>query len=75
MKDLVGQAHELQTFLIRQGWDFCFIDGIAIQRWSEPRLTKDMDITLLTGFGGEDRSLIYYSGIMTPGSTGLGSLP
>jgi hypothetical protein len=55
MKDLVEQAAELQSLLISQGWDFCFIGGVAIQRWSEPRLTKDMDITLLTGFGGEEK--------------------
>lgn len=54
MKDLVEQAAELQALLEKQGWRFCFIGGIAIQRWSEPRLTKDMDITLLTGFGNED---------------------
>lgn len=54
MKDLVEQALELQALLEKQGWQFCFIGGVAIQRWSEPRLTKDMDITLLTGFGGEE---------------------
>lgn len=54
MKDLVEQAAELQALLEKQGWRFCFIGGIAIQRWSEPRLTKDMDITLLTGFGNEE---------------------
>lgn len=54
MKDLVEQAAELQALLEKQGWHFCFIGGIAIQRWSEPRLTKDMDITLLTGFGNEE---------------------
>ena len=54
MKDLVEQAFELQTLLLKQNWEFCFIGGIAIQRWSEPRLTKDMDVTLLTGFGKEE---------------------
>ncbi|MCA1962478.1 MAG: hypothetical protein LDL31_00875 [Prosthecobacter sp.] len=54
MKDLIEQAAELQGLLEQQGWHFCFIGGIAIQRWSEPRLTKDMDITLLTGFGNEE---------------------
>lgn len=53
MTDLVQQARDLQTLLETQGWRFCFIGGIAIQRWSEPRLTKDMDLTLLTGFGKE----------------------
>ena len=54
MKDLVVQALALQTLLTSRGWEFCFIGGVAIQRWSEPRLTKDMDLTLLTGFGSEE---------------------
>lgn len=32
---------------------FCFIGGIAIQRWGEPRVTDDLDVTVLTGFGNE----------------------
>ena len=27
--------------------------GLAVQRWGEPRVTQDVDLTLLTGFGGE----------------------
>jgi len=54
MIDLVEEALELQGLLASQGWDFCFIGGLALQRWSEPRLTKDMDLTLLTGFGREE---------------------
>ncbi len=54
MKDLVEEAAELQALLETKGWEFCFIGGLAIQRWSEPRLTKDMDLTLLTGFGEEE---------------------
>ena len=27
---------------------------MALQRWGEPRETVDVDLTLLTGFGGED---------------------
>lgn len=38
---------------MERGWRFCFIGGIALQRWGEPRLTVDVDLTLLTGFGGE----------------------
>lgn len=55
MKDLVRQALELQDLLVGQGWHFCFIGGIAIQRWGEPRLTKDLDLTLLAGFGDEEK--------------------
>lgn len=31
-----------------------FHRGLALQRWGEPRETIDVDLTLLTGFGGED---------------------
>jgi hypothetical protein len=37
-----------------QGWQYCFIGGLALQRWGEPRETIDVDLTLLTGFGGEE---------------------
>lgn len=29
---------------------FCFIGGVAVQRWGEPRFTADADISLLTEF-------------------------
>lgn len=47
-------AGEVQDFCQRQGWRFCFIGGVALQRWGEPRLTQDVDLTLLTGFGNEE---------------------
>ena len=55
MIKLLKTAVELQTLCERQGWQFCFIGGIAVQRWGQPRVTLDVDITLLTGFGDEDR--------------------
>lgn len=53
MKSLFHAAAELETFLVEQGWRYCFIGGIALQRWGQPRLTNDVDLTLLTGFGKE----------------------
>jgi len=53
MKTLFHAAAELERFLIEQGWRYCFIGGIALQRWGQPRLTNDVDLTLLTGFGKE----------------------
>lgn len=53
MKTLIQAAAELQTLLQKQGYRFCFIGGIALQRWGEPRLTVDVDATLLAGFGEE----------------------
>lgn len=53
MQDLFLLADEVQSFCRTRGWRFCFIGGIALQRWGEPRLTADVDLTILTGFGGE----------------------
>lgn len=44
---------ELQKFCDQRQWRFCFIGGVAVQRWGEPRFTADADMTLLTGFGDE----------------------
>jgi hypothetical protein len=50
MKDLFHAALSIQTFFQSKGWSFCFIGGIALQRWGEPRLTLDIDVSLLTDF-------------------------
>ena len=55
MTRLVKLAAELQSFLDLQSWPNCLIGGLVLQRWGEPRLTKDVDLTVLTGFGGEER--------------------
>src|SRR3954452_3985926 len=54
LNPILEAASELQHFCAEQSWRFCFIGGIAVQRWGEPRFTADADITLLTGFGGEE---------------------
>jgi Nucleotidyltransferase of unknown function (DUF6036) len=53
MIDIFQTAAQLQAFCDRQQWQCCYIGGIAVQRWGEPRVTRDVDLTLLTGFGGE----------------------
>ena len=55
MNPLFAAALELQSFIEARQWRFCFIGGLAVQRWGEPRLTLDVDCTLLTGFGQEAR--------------------
>jgi len=47
-------ALEVQDFCASSAWRFCFIGAVAVQRWGEPRLTRDVDLTLLTGFGREE---------------------
>ena len=55
MRDLFRLASEIQGFCQASNWRFCFIGGLALQRWGEPRLTGDVDLTILTGFGDEAR--------------------
>lgn len=54
MNEVIKAAAELQALCEAQGWKFCFIGGLAVLRWGEPRETVDVDLTLLTGFSGED---------------------
>jgi len=54
MIDLFDAARQLEEFCDLHGWRSCIIGGIAVQRWGEPRVTRDVDLTLLTGFGRED---------------------
>ena len=54
MRQVFEAAQQIQDFFDANGWQFCFIGGIALQRWAKPRLTNDADLTLLTGFGSEE---------------------
>ena len=53
MRTLLQAGARVQQAFERRGWQFCFIGGVANFRWGTPRLTNDLDLTLLTGFGGE----------------------
>lgn len=53
MLEVYRAAADLQRRLQERDWQFCLIGGLALQRWGEPRETIDVDVTLLTGFGGE----------------------
>lgn len=53
MKPLFAAAREMQDYLERAGDRFCFIGGLALQRWGEPRFTRDVDLTLLCPLGSE----------------------
>ncbi|MGQ0541705.1 MAG: hypothetical protein ACT4O9_07635 [Blastocatellia bacterium] len=54
MTELVGVAEDVQNFCESKGWPFCIIGGLALQVCGENRLTMDVDITLLAGFGDEE---------------------
>lgn len=55
MNGLFDAAREVCEFMAAQGWKFCLIGGLAVQRWGEPRTTLDIDLTLLTDWGDEAR--------------------
>ena len=53
MNSLLQAGARVQQEFEKHGWHFCFIGGVANFRWGTPRLTNALDLTLLTGFGGE----------------------
>ncbi|MCU0255626.1 MAG: nucleotidyl transferase AbiEii/AbiGii toxin family protein [Vicinamibacterales bacterium] len=53
MIPLLAAALEVMAWLERGRWPACVIGGLAVQRWGEPRLTRDVDVTVLTGAGRE----------------------
>lgn len=50
---LIEEASRFQEFVIENGWDFYFIGGIAVQIWGEPRLTRDINLSIFTNFDNE----------------------
>ncbi|MEW5693714.1 MAG: nucleotidyl transferase AbiEii/AbiGii toxin family protein [Candidatus Hydrogenedentota bacterium] len=55
MSLLLEAALDFQEFFKSQKWSFCIIGGLAVIRWGEVRMTQDIDISLLTGFGSEHK--------------------
>lgn len=53
MRDLVRAAAGVQKFLDGKRWKYCFIGGLAVQKWGQVRITQDIDLTVFTGIGRE----------------------
>jgi hypothetical protein len=53
MRDLLIAAARVQSVLEKHRWRFCFIGGIAVQKWGQVRATIDIDLTIFTGIGNE----------------------
>ncbi len=53
LSSLVAAALRVQRNWEAQGIEFCFIGGLAVQYWGEPRQTNDVDATVWTEFGNE----------------------
>jgi len=57
MKSLFQVAAGLDETLAERHWRYCFIGGIALQRWGQPRLTNDIDVTILADADEEIRCI------------------
>ncbi len=55
MNPIFAAALEVELAVRAAGFPFCFIGGVAVQRWGQPRMTADVDLTVVTGFGGEEK--------------------
>lgn len=66
MNKLIEAADEVQRFLDMHRVPFCFIGGFAAQRHAEPRVTRDVDVTILTGLGNEARIIDLMLSHFTP---------
>lgn len=52
---VIAAALELRACLELIGLPYCFIGGVAVQRWGEPRLTVDADATVLSAWTDDER--------------------
>lgn len=57
MISIFKAAADLQDFVTKAGWPFCIIGGLALQRWGNPRMTRDADMTVLTNFVDDEKCI------------------
>lgn len=55
MISLIKLALTIQDSLDNLNLPYCFIGGVALQRWGEFRTTVDVDLTIFTGFSGDEK--------------------
>jgi hypothetical protein len=54
MNPIFAAALDVERLCRASGFRFCFIGGLTVQRWGQPRMTADVDVTVITGFGTEE---------------------
>ena len=50
MLALFREAHRLEKIFNKHRWKYCFIGGLAVQKWGQARVTEDINLTIFTGF-------------------------
>lgn len=53
MSELLAAAKEVCEWLDHEAFRSCVVGGLAVQRWGEPRLTRDVDLTVMAQIGSE----------------------
>jgi hypothetical protein len=54
VSELLAAAKEICDWLDGQRFRACIIGGLAVQRWGEPRLTRDVDLTVMAKIGNDE---------------------
>ena len=54
MNEVFIAAQEVEAFCRKRGLSHCIIGGVALHRWGEPRTTRNVDLTVLAGWGEEE---------------------
>ncbi|MBK7392324.1 MAG: nucleotidyl transferase AbiEii/AbiGii toxin family protein [Chloracidobacterium sp.] len=60
MISLFEEAARLQELLLDEALDFFFVGGIPLQKWGQPRLTTDIDLTVFTELVDEDERIKWF---------------
>ncbi len=66
MLDLIQAAAKIQGQLDGLGLPNCIIGGLALQAWGEVRVTRDVDLTVLTRFIDEAQKVRSVLSLLTP---------
>ena len=66
VEGVLTAAADVQHRLDEMGLEFCFIGGLAVARWGEPRYTQDVDLTVLCPFGDEEHRARELVSVLSP---------
>jgi len=66
MHSFLDTLTTLRDTLTAHGIPYVLIGGIAVQHWSEPRFTRDIDATIVVQPGNEEEALAVLTTVFTP---------
>lgn len=66
MNQQEAAAWEAHSFLTKAGTPYAIIGGLAVQWWGEPRLTKDVDLTVAAPLDDPERFIVQVTTAFAP---------